>query len=380
MLKRRYAMGFLAGIALLVVFLAGCGGGGGNGNGNGGGGGDFDEQLLGLWQANDATRDGAPVALTTAMGWAPTWTRITVEFLEGGKCTQRGYQGSTLVSTRQGTWSAMNQNGTVTFDGDKTSFTYLVYWPDKLRADIEFARDGHQYKVRWVRLTNFTECDAEMAKHWKARRVLVDGTEVSLDSFFKFQSGSDTFTLQLLAGGTAIGRELKGSEQVDSWQGTWGARGGVFWLQQEGQSFRGISDQGGALTIFLDPSSGHTVRIEWDRWASDGTRPAGLQGKWRPTGLTQDGIPFPLGDYFHWDPGITTMELELWADGTAEVREYEGATLRHSRLGSWEGTGTSLTLRFEESITVNYTLTGSTVTVTQVADGHTYVLTLTHPS
>jgi hypothetical protein len=365
---------FLPVILICLGFaLVGCGGGGGGGdNGGDDGGIDANTSLIGRWQPISALEDGTAVRVSTAMmNWDASWTRGEINFLGNGTCEIRGYDGSDLVDTITGSWNSDAGIAPVTIGGVTTTIEWGDYGYFMHKAN--FARGGHNYQTKWVKMVNLTEHTADLTRTWRVDSIQRNGTSVTPAAFFPMQPGSDYMTMQMLSSGEMILRELNDGIIVQRKDGSWVSGGGTFRITLDGESSRGYYE--GNAIVFLD-SAGDTIKMNLGRWAADGFRNPALQGKWQATSATLDGNPYTLSEALEWDPGVTEYHIVLWLDGTAESRDYAGANLQSAELGTWSTNGSQITVNFGELFVGTFAILGggNTLQVTIVEGGHYLIL------
>ena len=369
---------------LLALGIAGCGGGG-NGDGGGDGGGDtlIDNQLAAVWQAISVTEGGAIVPIKSALGWQSGITKQTIEFFETGQILRRSYTGATLTLTENGSGTAESQAGTMTFGSNVTNFNYMAYWDggEPWILDLTYAKDTHNYVARYVKVVPLTAHHQDLLRTYKMSTadspspISVDGSSVSVADFFSMTAGSDMMTFQYLADGTLIKRELLGNLVVKRELGTWSSGGGTLLREFNGITVRGFFDAEGWTTTFLNEVSGTTVKAAWGRWGNLGSHPAELLGKWQPTEATYDSAPLSLADYFGWDADVTSIVTEFWNDGSVESISYKGTTPYETEFGSWGVNCSIILIGLVDDIVANYSLTGSSVTMSLNDAGHIYTVT-----
>ncbi len=372
---------FLGAVIIIAVSLTGCGGGGGGDGGDDGGGAiDPNTSMIGVWQPVLATQDGTPVKVSAAMpAYGQTWTRAEYDFKQDGTCSVRGFEGSTLASTINGTWSSDNGVAPVTLNGVTTTITWGDFGSWMHQAD--FSAGGHNYHTEWVRIVDLTAHDPGLARTWKVTQLKKNGAASSIASFFGFSSGTNVMTFQYQPNGTMVQREVAGNTVVKRETGTW-ANGDseLLFAIQGGEQHRCIMEMGGQTLTFLD-NEGNTIELTMGFWAPGMDHPAQLVGKWRATKVTQDGTQISMATFFGWEPGTTALETEFWSDGSVEGTNYAGTSVVEREFGNWGVVGTSLQINMiEQTVYQSYSASGSTMSVTTTMDGHTYVLTFTKVS
>lgn len=356
----------------LLMGVMGCGGGG-DGGGNGG-----DATLVGVWQFFESREDGNVTPPADALGWDQGVTRTTVEFLNNGNLVVRDYDNTgALVGTENGTWTVQGGVLTITIGGDEPmQFNYTI---NGNLLTLTSNEDGHEHVMRWAKVVNLSGHDAALVRTWVVDSVQVNGVDTPVADYFRFNPDS-AMTMQILADGTLIARELAAdeSEIIGSTQGTWATGGGEFAVTINDFTMRGSYAANNTSATLLD-EEGQTVHIELTPFAPEGQHAATVVGTWQAASATVNGTPVPLEDFFGWDPGTDRMTIAFFADGTIINTEYQGSNVVFAQLGTWSTTGATLTINFpgEDLKVMTFNVVGNTVTVTFTQDGNDMVLTFT---
>ena len=361
---RRVLLGFCV---FAAIALAGCGGGVG-------GGGGLDTLIVGTWQPVSATNHDthAFVMVGTALGWPADWTREEQEFVDDGTCTRTAWDGSTVVSTIDGAWSSNDGVAPVTFGGVNMVYNY-VQQGDRLYATI--SRGGSTYDTVWVRVRNISDPgfapDSRFVRTVRIIRVLVNGVEPGVESFYHLESGQQ-MTLQLFADGTRAWRALDDGDVITRTDGWWMSGDGEMVFVSDLTTRMSIDPNG--LTYLDD--DGNTIQLIWTNWAGGAdSRPDELVHPWLATSVAVDGSPVPLATYFGWEPGTTDMFARFWADGTVESTDSNDVTLLGSTLGTWGVVAGKLQVNFGAPMVGDYSVAGNTLTYTIADGGSTTVIT-----
>ncbi|MGC9319082.1 MAG: hypothetical protein ACP5KN_13700 [Armatimonadota bacterium] len=372
-------------VTLLAVacWLTSCSGGSGGGDGDNGGNGGMDPStpLIGFWQPIDATHNDSIVPVGTALDWNATWTNATYRFNQNGSVVVRAYEGATEAETLNGQWQTDQGAGDMTVGGTRYTIVNSSSWANV--ASLTLRYEGNTYAVRMARIIDLSEHDPAATRTWLMQSVQVDGVAQPVNTFFGLQPDSDGLTLQLLPDGTGITRELTGEFVVDRDTGTW-VTGGATAIgnvpEPLGWVHRAIYQPGGLLVVtFLDTAGGGSVRLELSRWAPDDTRDPALVGLWRATGATRDGEAVDLSEVFDGTATMTDYFVELWSDGTMEIRKMAGASIESAELNWWwtrPGQLFTDSLDPEPNMMMNYTLTGSALTISFSEEGHEFTIEL----
>lgn len=301
------------------------------------------------------------------MNWDESWTRGEINFLGNGTCEIRGYDGADLVETITGSWNSDAGIAPVTIGGVTTTIEWGDYGYFMHKAN--FARGGHNYQTKWVKVANLTEHTADLTRTWRVDSIQRNGTSVTPLAFFDMKPDSDCMTVQMLSSGEMILRELNDFIIVQREEASWVSGGGTFQITVDGESYRGYYEAN--AIIFLD-SEGDTIKMNLAHWAPAADRNPALQGKWEASSATLDGNPYTLSEALEWNPGVTDYHILLWLDGTAESHDYAGATLESAELGTWSTNGSQITVNFGDTRVGTFAILGggNTLEVTFIEGGH----------
>jgi len=344
-----------------------------------------DEQLLGTWEAISVTEDWAIVPLKNTLEWQSGITKQTYEFFITGQVIRRNYAMGNLMLSENGSCTAADDAGTLTFKDKVLDMNYIVWWDagSSWTLDIIYTKDGKNYDIRFIKLVQLTSHSPELLRTYKVSTadapppVTVDGVEVPVEDFFILSPGSNAVTYQYHQDGTLIKRELQDNIVVIRDKGTWASGGSSLIRNLNGITARGYFDAGGASTTFLNDINGTTVRINWSQWGNAQNHPSELIGKWQPVGATKDGDPVSVADFFGWDPGVTSAVTEFYDDGTVENTTFKDGIAYITELGTWGVDSGVLRFRITKELEMSYTVSGNSVSVSMNDGGHVYVLTFT---
>jgi hypothetical protein len=374
----------LAITCMLALLILGCGGGGG-GDGDGDGDGDtlIDDQLVAVWYLVSVTENSVIKPLADVFGWQAGWTSQTLEYKDDGSVIRRSYTGSTLASTENGTWTAENQAGSMTFGGNVTNINYFTFWDEgePWFYECTFSSNGHTYVADYIKDVQFIKHGDSMVRTWVMMRtgspsgVQINGVDASVAEYFNMAADSDAIAYQVIADGTIVIHEMKGNIEISRKTGTWSTGGATFQIVVDGKTIKGYQTAGGWL--FNDTDIPATVKFNLQTWAPGGDRIQDLIGKWQASSATVDGSPVALADFFEWESGVTSLITEFWIDGTAESRNYKDSTMNAVELGDWRVESGQLYMMMEQVMVGQYSLNGNSLTFTMDDSGSTIVLTFT---
>lgn len=247
----------------MALLLAGCSSGGDEDGGTL----LLDDQLFATWQAISAYEETSPMPLSSVLGWEGECTKQTVQFTNTGACTFRYYNAAgSLISNETGTYTAEEQAATLTMPDDTISFDYFVFWDAGVpwMMDTTFVDDGHEYTIRWVKVTALTTRPTDMVGIWRCTGIQINGAAVPVADYFNFDPGSDEELLIMESDGDAYLREMDGTDVIEEFSGTWGSAGGTFIIDSPAKEIRGYRGPSGSNTlIFLDEATGDTITSSW---------------------------------------------------------------------------------------------------------------------
>lgn len=358
-----------AAIAVIVTFgLIGCGGSSDGGNGNGNGNGIvIDPVLLGTWQPYEAAILGDPIGPREAFDWDENIVRMTAQFSDDGSVTIRHYDDTqSLAATETGTWTAQGGSATLTIDGEETNIDYSL---DGRVMVISFTENAAQFRTRWVPVIDAAGQAAELARTWRVTLVEVNGAVTPMADFFDVPAEA-TVVLSLTPGGTlyffVAGEE---SQIIEAMEGAWATEGELLVIDPPGApTLRGVWAPDNTSITFLN-DDGNTAQLQLTPWAPAADRDAAVAGQWTPQSVTVNGQPVEMAEFFEWTPGTDTMLLDLWADGTAIIREMAGDDVLWAALTWWSTDGGQFTLALEAALEMDYAVAGNTLTVSFTEDG-----------
>ncbi|MHB9130604.1 MAG: lipocalin family protein [Armatimonadota bacterium] len=349
---------------VLSLLIIGCGGGAVSGDAT------HDSALIGTWQATSASVDGSFATLATAMGWGVGVVRTTIEFQADGTLVSKDYTDDTTFTSNTGTWTTQDGTATVQFGSDPPqSMTYSV--DGNVLTSTQVA-GGVTTVVVWVKVTTLTGRDSSLLKTWSITEIKVDNVSEDIADFFGATDG-DGMTFQFESNGSLVARTvIPPKYDIDGRQvGTWATGGNTMEvIMGEGDS-RGYYSAG---KFTYANEIGETVEMTMIAWGAAGSHNSALVGTWTGASATVNDTPVLLSTLFEWEPGTTSMVVEFWADGTVESRNYAGASVVDSQLGTWYTSGSTLYLTLGNAMTMTYSVSSGHFTGTMSSGGDTTVL------
>ena len=332
----------------------------------------IDEALVGTWQPYEAAILGDAIGPREAFDWDEDIISMTVQFIGDGNVTLRYYGHGGLVRTETGTWTAEAGNATLNIDGEETN---IEYSPDGRVMIIAFTENTAQFRTRWVPVIDASGQAAELARTWQVALVEVNAATVPMADFFGVPEEASV-ALGMTPDGTLHVFMLdEESRIVEYMQGAWATEDELIVLDPPGtRTLRGVWDAGNTSITFLN-DDGNTAKFHLTPWAPAGERDEQLLGEWTPQSVTINNQQADMAQFFEWQPGTEEMFLDLWADGTAILRETAGDDVLWAALTWWATNGGQFTLALEEALEMDYVIAGDVLTVAFIQNGDSITIT-----
>lgn len=350
---------------LALMGLVGCGGGDDGGT-------PTDTSVVGTWQPYFATVNGTEVGPAGAFDWDEEMTGMTLTLAASGTVTvtDLGEDGTTLGS-ETGTWTASRGNATITMPDTTIEMTYQV---SGNILTTQFEEEGDQILVRWVKVVDLAGHDAALCRSWLVTSVTADGAAVDPVDFFYPDEPATTFVVQLLDNGQLAVWGLDGEDVVYLERGTWATGGGAIQILIDGETIRGAYQPGNTSLSIIDPG-GVSATLQLQPWAPAGDHDSALVAEWQAQSVSVNGSPVSLADFYEWDPQSTSMSVYFFADGTFVNVERDADDVPvWAGLGTWNTDNAQLTIDMDESMVMDYVISGGTATLHADIEGNDVTL------